>query len=214
MVTDFAVLLHEKLSMRKKGLLSNAAMICAVYLDPRVRMDLTDDQIFIAKSHLVELYGKVQRFRKSISTNDQEDTTFNRSVENEKEDSFNTFMAKKASAKNPTVQQETAPVTEIDVSDSLVRFEKATPYHQVPVLEFWETQKNLFPQLYELASIINSIPPTQATVERYFSMLNFVYNCRRYNLGSKMLQNILTVKLNVDIARHINERELHQLENQ
>lgn len=86
-------------------------MICAVYLDPRVRMDLTDDQIFIAKSHLVELYGKVQRFRKSISTNDQEDTTFNRSVENEKEDSFNTFMAKKASAKNPTVQQETAPVT-------------------------------------------------------------------------------------------------------
>lgn len=29
-----------------------------------------------------------------------------------------------------------------------------------------------------------------------------------------MLQNILTVKLNVDIARHINERELHQLENQ
>lgn len=213
LLTDFAVLLREKLGFRKQELLKNAAMMCAVYLDPRVRLDLSFDEINIAKMTLEKLFKKVQNIKAQNKPIDYQNFTVDIAAgyENGPEDSFEKYMASKAAA--ATTRTSGMEVNnEIDFFGLLTKFEVATPFHNEPVLPFWESQKDSFPELYELASIINSIPPTQATVERSFSMLNFIYTCRRNRLGQKILQDILTIKLNADIARQINECDIQQIE--
>lgn len=211
--TDFAVLLRERLCLRKKELLKNAAMITAVYLDPRVRLDPSEDEINIARVTLEKLFKKVQNAKAQNISNDDQNVTVDNvaEYENETEDSFEKYMASKAAATN-TRSSEMNENNEIDFFDLLAKFEVATPFHNEPVLAFWESRIETFPEIYELACIINSIPPTQATVERSFSMLNFIYTCRRNRLGQKILQDILTIKLNADIARKINEYDIQQIE--
>lgn len=211
MVTDFGVLLLQHLNFRKKSLLKNAAIITAVYLDPRVRLVLSEDEIIIAKMTLEKLHEKVQEMKKQKISSDAENSIAMNTVDNENdaEGSFEKYMASKAGEKN--ILTEDTESNEVDFYDLLSKFEVATPFHNKPVLAFWEDQKEVFPQLYDLASIINSIPPTQATEERSFSMLNFIFTCRRYNLGQKMLQGIMTIKLNVSILREINERDLQEI---
>lgn len=74
LLTDFGVLLLEKLRLRKKSLLKNAAMMSAVFLDPRVRLDLNEDEIFIAKNALEKLYRKVKSMKAKNTSNDGNST--------------------------------------------------------------------------------------------------------------------------------------------
>lgn len=66
--------------------------------------------------------------------------------------------------------------------------------------------------LYQIAEVITGIPPTQVPVERQFSVLGIVYTNRRVNLKPQMIENIILIKLNKDIAYQIFERELHDIE--
>lgn len=65
--------------------------------------------------------------------------------------------------------------------------------------------------MYELAFIILSIPPKQSTVDRSFSIMEYIYSSRRERLSPKMLENILIVNLNGEFLDSINERDLNNL---
>lgn len=205
-MTDFAKLLLEKLDLRRKSLLKNAAILTAIYLDPRVRFNISENEVLIAKMTLEKLHKKIREIVPPTSS----DSNSSSDDANEAEDSFEAYLASKAAEKAVEPQQTNS--IEMDFFEMLRKFEAETPFHNQPVLSFWESQKDVFPELYVLASVINSIPPTQATVERSFSMLNFVYTCRRHNLGQKMLRDILTIKLNADIVKQINQRDLQQID--
>lgn len=92
-------------------------------------------------------------------------------------DSFEKFMAAKAALKRRSVQsivQSCIPAT--NISKILNDFENDDSFQQnIPIRVLWENIKDTYPELNELASIINSIPPTQASVERSFSMRNVIY---------------------------------------
>ena len=80
-------------------------------------------------------------------------------------------------------------------------------HHKESILKFWKNKKNDFPELHAVACVINGLPPTQATVERSFSVLALIYNNRRSQLSQNMLENILRIKLNAEIVSSIFEFE-------
>lgn len=204
--TDFAPLLLEKLLIRKIDLLHNAPMLMAIYLDPRMRFNLTPNEMFIAKMNLEKIHKRIEDDKRS-KLQAIESSVHNISIaENDDDDSFQKFLADMATEQNCTTNVEQAD-EQIDFNDLLNEYEKSCPFHNVSVLKFWESKRNDFPVLYELATIINSIPPTQTTVERHFSFLNFFFSVRRYNLDPKMLQDILMIKTNELLARENNKHE-------
>lgn len=80
-------------------------------------------------------------------------------------------------------------------------------HHKNSILEFWNSRKDDDPVLYELASIIHAIPPSQTTVERAFSILNYILNPRRTRLSESTLEMILMINLNKDWVDSINDRD-------
>lgn len=194
-----------KKQQRKKELLDHPAMMAAVYLDPRVKFDLNDDEVMIARIHLEKLHTRVQEIKKQ---NVPENSGSVGAVGGDEAEDLKPYA--KAGAKN---NETVVAVVEHDGFPELLDdFETSFPYHAKPILSFWETQKENSPALYELACIINSIPPTQTTVERSISILNFVFNCRRYNLAAQLLEDILTIKLNQSLVRAINQHDMEQID--
>lgn len=61
------------------------------------------------------------------------------------------------------------------------------------------------PELYRLASVIHSVPPTQTTVERTFSALALILTPLRTNLFDTALENILSLRLNRELFENIYE---------
>lgn len=86
-------------------------------------------------------------------------------------------------------------------------------HHKESILKYWEDRKNDDPVLYQLACIINTIAPTQVTVERAFSILNLVYNSRRTSLDPNLLEQLLLINLNKELVGVINKRDLEKLDN-
>lgn len=76
------------------------------------------------------------------------------------------------------------------------------------VLEFWHKKKNEFPEIYLLSTTNDAVPPTQSTTERAFSTLSFVYDDKRTKLSLVLLEHILIIRLNKDLALEIFEENL------
>lgn len=218
--TDLAELLLFNLMDRKAALVENTAMLCAVFLDARVKIDLNANQKYLAKLNLKKLYTKIQESKTPESgpadLNSASDAA-GKDDPKSKEDSFNKYMESMAADNNgsnvPNTEAAACVELEIDVNHLLGEYEQAASANfdlKKPILEYWEERKDEMPVIYELACIINCIPPTQAAVERSFSMLNFIYTCRRYSLGDIILQAILTVKLNESLLRQVNKLDLEQ----
>lgn len=211
--TDFAILLLQRLKLRQPELLNNVAMKCAVYLDPRVRFNLSEIETSMAKMHLEKIYNRIQQLKRVKNDANESARQDNLEEENRDDDSFQKYMAANAAAKeNSASTNNTEEVIALfNIMEQLDVYERSSPFHQMDVLAYWESKKTEWPESYELSTFINSIPPTQTTVERMFSLLSFFFTVRRYNLGAKMLQDILTIKLNEGLAREVNENELAEL---
>lgn len=95
----------------------------------------------------------------------------------------------------------------------LSRFENKYPVinYKEQILDFWKSIKDAFPEIYKVASIINSIPPAQATGERVFSIAASISEEHRSRLGEQVLQNIFTIRLNKDKLPKFFENEIVSL---
>ncbi|XP_043461187.1 uncharacterized protein LOC122497881 isoform X2 [Leptopilina heterotoma] len=67
------------------------------------------------------------------------------------------------------------------------------------LLEYWETKKDLFPELYSLSNIVHAAPMTQVSVERLFSSMKFILSDLRTNLSHDILDDILLVRSNKEL---------------
>lgn len=66
-------------------------------------------------------------------------------------------------------------------------------------MDFWETYKHKYKEIYILAKIIFAAAPTEVSVERCFSWLAFILNKYRYSLSDENLDTILFIRLNKKI---------------
>lgn len=198
--TELADVLVKKVSDRKTKLLINPAMLCSVYLDPRYCLDLSPAETAIAKRTLEKFHDKwIQRCK-----NKPAETAH---------DSFEEYQAEKRKRLTSSVFEAIEPSEADNIMSLFEKYEKCLPAmsHREPILLYWESRKDTDPVLYQLASMVNTIPPTQVTVERAFSILSLVYNARRTRLSPDLLQYILLINLNKDLVPGINAEDLAKL---
>lgn len=128
--TKIAELFHEALDSRKKLLFDHPMMLCAVYLDPRVRFFLGPSEIQIAKMKLYELFERMETLR------EENCNELDKSVPI---DSFEEFV--KSQVHEPENES-----TKLDRCGFFLLHESfETMFPSIPhkrnIHEFWETEK-------------------------------------------------------------------------
>lgn len=66
-------------------------------------------------------------------------------------------------------------------------------------------------ELYRIAMVVYSVPPTEVQIERDFSNLDCVFTKRRGNLCQSRLKEIFLIHLNTDLFRIAMEQEVTEL---
>lgn len=201
--TNFAQTLTTNIQKRQASLLNNQAMLCAIYLDKRYEFKLSGDERKIAKIVLEKLFERVEKAKKGV-------TSGKLPTETVEEDSFENECVASGLERSYLNDKPSAKQEVSTFSESLAKYETSIDRvnSKKPILEYWNENKYEHPQLYELAMIVHSIPPTQATVERFFSLLGYIYNCRRTRLTPETLENIMMILLNKTLFDEIQERDL------
>lgn len=210
--TNFAQILFENFLKKKHVLMENPTLCGAIYLDPRFRFELSKTNIDSAKGFLSSLYKKITKT----------DSTFQNKVQNDQfaqDDSFERRLAKRYSqvpvynagqlmSTGNSVQE-----TTMDEDEFLIFLEQYDEKplrlnHKYSILQYWEENKDRHPELYQLACIVNTIAPTQVSVERAFSTLNWIYSHKRSRLAPELLENILLINLNSNMVAKIHQDDL------
>lgn len=205
-LNNFAFILLEQILKRESSLVNNSAMLAAIYLDPRYSFKLTVEEKKIAKLTLENLLERVRRAKLRTTRTQQKAVTAD-------EDSFEEECVKSGLSRTFYGKNDSSTLPASGDSDSLfAAYEDiGRIHHKTSILQFWVEQSKFHPVMYELASIIHAIPPSQTTVERAFSVLGYIYDCRRTRLLPRTLEDILMIILNRDLVETIHQRDLNAI---
>lgn len=213
--TTLAVNLQHCLKERKIPLISNPLMRCAMFLDPRFKVDIDSNnelRIF-TKLTLQNIWQRIQ----SVKNDEQREaesqhTKIRKSVDNMPE-LFNELDEEydQMPSPNPDFSKD-----KNDIAEAIEKYERFVSGRRMKsgksVHEFWEVNKTTFgAELYEIATIIFAIPPTQSSVERYFSALKYLFEEHRCNLKEHLLECCLLVHLNRDFYEIVKEGDISKV---
>lgn len=190
-------------------LLQNPLLLCSVFLDPRVKGILLKnrDKTLATKTYLAKLWIRNSEFEKRRQQNEQRPTADEEDILNDFD--FNLLEGCMPNIDFDGVELTPEAISASDINSKLNEFEiVATVPMSVSVLQFWEENKLRFPELYKLAKIVHSVPAAQASCERAFSIVSFVYSRYRTALTEKHLNDILLAKFNRDLFHQIMEEEI------
>lgn len=210
---EFATNLLKHTKVRETALLNNSSMLAAVYLDPRYRFLLSPSDVKTAKIVLETLHDKFRRAESQLSEFHSQSLL----QPNTAEDSFEEYFVAKGLER--TFHGDNVNQTDLVANDMradmtiwFAAYEKIVRIHRKnSIFEFWEVNSSEHKGLYELARIIMAIPPSQTTVERAFSLLGYIYNCRRTRLLPENLEKIMMIILNRDLVEQIHQSDLNAL---
>lgn len=211
--TGLASTLLEKFIDRYDMIFANPAMKAAIYLDPRYRLSIIDDQLFVndAKEFIADMHRRLS-YLKSIGND-----TDSRTTNNNSDDDFDNFDVQSEMNRywqSQSQSQETATTSNhsSDFDAALDTFNPPQMFIKQSIIEYWESDR-CETELREVAMAIFAIPPTETQVERNFSDLKQILSDRRYNLSQETLENILTIHLNKDLYLNVIEKQVHDIKN-
>lgn len=193
----FATELLENLNKRmtEKNILDNDVTLSAIYLDLRFHLLLTPAQKAKAEAHLTYLHQKMST---KLHTNARESAHELRSSPAPYEETdhvLELLMREKESLS--LVNHDTANATDDLLLDEMRKFRlRGRTNVTSDVMQNWRAEKFNFPILFELAKMFMAVAPTEVSVERNFSTLDFILNKRRNRMLDENLEMILFVKLN------------------
>lgn len=211
--TGLAKYLLEALEERKDIIFSNPFMSAALFLDPRYRTQLINDEAKVedAKETLKKIWRRLIALRSPVaadapinisseSTNTEEGMQFDADEELEK------FLM--GSTQNDSRVEIQAEQEKEDIRILLELFNPPATSSRTDVLLYWEQEKESNETLYELAMIVYAIPPTEVQIERDFSKLRFVFSEKRCNLTEERLEDIMIINLNKDLFYEVKQEQL------
>lgn len=206
--------LYQCLNKRKNVVFDNPFMNAAIFLDPRLHRSISTDEEKMdqAKITLKNIWQRMERLKNAPKANDEsvENTSNNATLEMQIDDELFQILhgAQRASDAPPN---SSTSAFDIAIEDILDSFQPEYLDHKADVLEFWEKIKEDNEVLYQLSTFIFSVPPTEVTIERNFSSLNFVFSDRRCKIQSERLEDIMLINLNKDMFDEFTKNELKSL---
>lgn len=206
--SNFVINLQAGIQDREKSILGNTLMLSSVLLDPRFNIVLSVPQKSIAKSLVRQLYMNLHEEASSsnhstISVETDVSVELSPSSSSEIEhtnrqynalENYLSSIEASSRAMNTTNGNESQMIRLEEEIKSFLKLERLPANSSVH--EFWEKQTKIFPLLHELSCIIMAVPPSEVSVERNFSKLNFTLNRFRTNLKDTELEKILFLSLN------------------
>lgn len=204
--TDFSSRFIDALDRRKEVIFNNRAMLAAIYLDPRYRWNILHDENLVeqAKQMLLNLWRRLVRLRPEQANN---------SITNCSNESsgmlnidFNNPQVLNEYLSHNSTDQDMQQHCDIELEIELFQPEKLPC--DASIISYWQSMKEKNKDLYKLAMVIYGIPGSETQIERDFSLLEFIFNQRRYCLSPDMIEAILCINLNPEIFYQIKNEKL------
>lgn len=160
-----------------------------------------EEKVAQAKETLTNLWHRINETSVQEESQPNELTSTSSSVDFNESDELDKFLGFTQSNNNRL----------IDIEFWLDNFDPDRLSSKESVLKYWQTVKSVHVELYQLAQIVYSIPPTEVQIERDFSKLGYVFNDRRCNLIQDRLEDVMILNLNPDLFGVVKQEELHEL---
>lgn len=197
--SSFSKVILECLKNREKYIMKNKVLLSAIFLDPRYKIILTDDQCKDAINHLIAIWLHLKKINeKSIDLTSI--NIINQEADNDVMDGLENFLKKKEvniENSNLSNSSQTSVVrTKIETILKTYYINQSRLNHRINILKFWNSMETTYPEIHTLAKIIFAVPSTQVSVERLFSGLKFILSPYRSNINSRNLEDQLLVRTN------------------
>lgn len=196
--SDLSKKLLAEMKKREPVLFNNSVLNAAVFLDPRFQQYMPNHHKEAAIKFLSKLYDRINSFKSSECEPLQSLS--------ESTNEFNGFLSSIYGESNTNVTNENIneQTTTANIDTMLREFIGTTDsLDNLTIFDYWQQKMHTKPEMYELASIVHSVPPTQTTVERAFSAMALILSPLRTNLSDKNLENVLLLRLNRDLFQDI-----------
>lgn len=207
--TRLATKLLHCLDERKDQLIENPFMQCAIFLDPRFKRDIDGNTVKVqmVKTLLQDIWDLNQSIKqKNIETSPVTDERPSNSSD-KMEDLYAELDELQMGEVGTDDRNEIAVA--VDTYEAIAAGLRMKSNESIQ--SFWDSNKTeIGAQLYEIACIIFAIPPTQASVERSFSALKFLFSDYRYGLSEQRLEDLMIVHLNKDLFYLVRDEDLNQ----
>lgn len=206
------------LEQRKDTIFNNPFMSSALFLDPRFRNQIANDEerMSEAKTTLIKLWQRLKVLSDPVSTESITNTTnaskgSDISFEYDENSELDTYLAgvsqSEPNESNIPTQSGEDIVFLLD-SFNPPNVSSKTNIYMNRIFDYWEEIKVENEELYKLAMVVYGIPPTEVQIERDFSALNFVFSNRRCMIQEERLEDIMVIHLNPDLFYEVKEEEL------
>lgn len=216
-LTGLARKLQQSMKKRMTKVIENPLMVCALFLDPRYKFSIDSDpeKVSLAKLHIGHIWERIKMVKFGGVEQEPETPELNVTPENmdkyfaELDMHLNESTGIRASSTGASSCDRNVIVDAInkyEVSVMGARMKSSESVHL-----FWESKKEEFgSELYEIASVLFAVPPTQASVERNFSALKYMFTDYRYNLNQDLLEALLLIHLNRDYFGIVKNNEIEK----
>lgn len=201
--TSFSDKLVECLTNREEHLMKNKVLLAAIFLDPRYKITLDDEQFTTAINHLIGVWLQLKKLEEKIVDITMNNKNLLLNIDSEDDsitgsDGLEDFLKEKDNVDtcNPAKSSQTSTSYTIETTLKAYHIKQTRLSHKVNILKFWKSMENIYPEIYVLAKIILSVPSTQVSVERLFSGLKFILSPYRSNINAQNLEDQLLVRTN------------------
>lgn len=186
---SLAECLLEEMKTRETGIIQTPIILSSVFIDPRYRMLLCEEQNTIAINHLMKLKRRIDRGC----------VTTAHSNNNEKNGAHNILSDLIASKMkdNPFYRHN---MDESEFIRTILAIPVLTDCNAC-VFEYWASRKEAFPDIFKLHCVVNAAAPTQTSVERAFSSFSYILSPLRNKLSDESINRILILRLNSNMRR-------------
>lgn len=212
--------LLQQMQSKENILFQNKIMEACLLLDPRYQVVLSEEQRKSATYTVLNLFTRVQAVSEAANSDrlvnasgslDVINTNVDDIQDNSEEDLLELHLrqCEELKGRNKTTSHTTGyELVLLDQLNEFGRFDRVDK--RVDVFEYWRINGKTLPLLATVADVLFAVPVTQASVERTFSTLKFIFNRLRTNLKGKSLEQIMIIKLNKDL---LSTEYLEALEN-
>lgn len=170
------------------------------FLDPRFRRQQTAEERETAKEMLCKLWKRINYAEKEQSKDDSGSSDFNFDFDPEKE--LSNFLSQSNAPMDFSVS-----AADVDIKHVLDTFDPDFISPEQSVLKYWKSNEYTYPELFKLALIFYSVPPTEVQIERDFSRINYIFTDRRCALQSERLADIMIININSELFFQVKSDE-------